>query len=99
MKQLNMTEAEALAALLKRAIASGQLNLHVASPYAKGEDWKKDGWDWNDRHDGNAISSTEWHVEVYNMNGEDPETDKEYQRPELSIYVDNDELRSLTELF
>ena len=81
MKQLNAQETETLAELLKRAIANSQLNLHVASPYAKGEDWKKDGWDWNDRHDGNSYSSTEWHVENVDSSGEDPETGKEYNRP------------------
>jgi hypothetical protein len=96
MKQLNASETETLAALLKRAIANSQLNLHVASPYAEGEDWKKDGWDWNDRHDGNSYTSNDWHVESVDSSGEDPETGKEYNRPEICIYVDDTALCSLT---
>lgn len=95
MKQLNTSETKTLAVLLKRAIANSQLNIHVASPYAEGEDWKKDGWDWNDRHDGNAYTSTEWHVEDVDSSGEDPETGKEYNRPEICLYVDDATLCSL----
>lgn len=82
--------------LMKRAIANSQLNIAVASPYAAGEDWKADGWTFNDRHDGNAAGSDAWNVEVVDMNGEDPETGKEYTRPELTVFVDDGSLCYLT---
>ena len=94
MKILTEPEARQLENLLKRAIANGQFNLNVASPYAD-DQWKRDGWDWNDRHDGHSVNSNDWHSEMAIASGEDPETDVEYTRPEVTVYVDNRSLRYL----
>jgi hypothetical protein len=105
MKQLTKSEIETLAALLRRAQETRQLNINVASPYAEGQDWKKDGWTFNDRHDGNAVLLSGCNVEVSVGSGEEPvfkgdESEpewKEYKnRPEVAIFVDD---RSLCSLF
>lgn len=105
MKQLTKTEIETLAALLIRAQETNQLNLNVASPYAEGEDWKKDGWTFNDRHDGNGVNLKECNVEVAVGSGDEPvfkagqdEPDwKEYKnRPEVTVFIDDRSLCSLT---
>lgn len=100
---INEQESEILAGLLKRAIANGQLNLHIASPYADGKQWKHDGWSWNDRHDGMACSSNRWHVEHGMAEGDHVNYDETPGAPEfiegemasVSIYVQEDDLATL----
>lgn len=88
--KLTRDEAETMAGLLRRAIVNNQLNLHVASPYENEADWKRDGWAWNDRHDGNAVNGDGWHVEVCEdvTDGEDDDV----PRYEVQIYVDDESL-------
>lgn len=97
--KLSPDEAQHLAALLRRAIAHNQLNLHVASPYENDEDWRRDGWEFNDMHNGNAANSCSWNVDVCDdvpndfpdgEEGDDTET-----RSEVQIYVDDDSLAYL----
>ena len=105
MKQLTTKEVETLADLLRRAQETNQIMLNVASPYAEGEDWKADGWTFNDRHDGNGANLAGCHVEVSTGSGEEPvfrngegEPDwVEYKdRPEVAVFVDDDTLCRLT---
>jgi hypothetical protein len=104
MKQLTKSEINTLAALLRRARQTNQINLRVASPYAEGEDWKADGWDFNDRHDGNGVTLTQCNVETSIGDGEEPVFKDgkdepgwvEYKnRPEVAIFVDDISLCSL----
>lgn len=61
-RPITLKESATLARLLKRAIANGQFSLQVASPYPD-DQWKRDGWRFNDRHDGMACASNRWNVE------------------------------------
>jgi hypothetical protein len=103
MKQLNEKEIETLATLLRRAQEHAQISISVASPYADGEDWKADGWSFNDRHDGNSISIVGCHVETSCGSGDEPVEKNgktewvEYKdRHEVSIYIPDNHLTHLT---
>ena len=88
MKALTSTEADTLANLLRRAIANHQLSLHVASPYENDVDWRRDGWSFNDRHDGNAVIGEDWHVNC----ADDVTEEDAAPVPTVEIYVDDESL-------
>lgn len=93
MKPLTSSEIESLGALLRRAIASNQFNLHVASPFQGDiKEAQKHGFTFNDRHDGNAIASDQWNVETTECEGEEPPDWKPYHRSEISVYIDQESL-------
>ena len=108
MKQLNEKEIETLATLLRRAQDHNQISIAVASPYtpldeARGETWQKDGWTFNDRHDGNSISFAACNVETSCGDGDEPivkdgKTEwQEYKnRHEVCIFVPDNLLTHLT---
>ena len=96
-------ESEVFAELLKRAIDCGQLQINLKSPYADPAEAVRDGWSWNDRHDGNAVSSDTWVVEQ-GMCGGDHVIDHDdggepiwHEGPLalVSLYVDQSDIASL----
>jgi len=105
MKNTPITEHESnvLADLLKRAIACGQLEICLKSPYENPADAKKDGWTWNDRHDGNACSSDAWVLEHGMAEGDHVLGHDDNDQPiwsdeplaTLSLYVSESDLESI----
>lgn len=92
MKKLNRKETEQLSALLKRAISNSQFTLAVASPYPDDDKdgWKRDGWEFNDMHNGNATTFDSANVEVcYDVEDDEgiPEEAQHGVRDTVTVFV------------
>lgn len=89
MKTLTKSEIKTLAALLKRAIETNQLELVVHSPFSTEAEFKASGHPYNDRWDGNATCCTGGIVaETETQSFAAPDRgDEDNDQPAVAIYI------------